>query len=271
MFSYTAVTVGVAEGSKIPRTAGQGLADGPSIPIARQLQGVYGKSSGSSARLTSEPHLLLPCYTYPTPTRCVCLFATSSACFEDNETRGPTMINISCLCGAARQTVSSESSASLDIALCHCHSCRHQTGLLCTSYVPILPSSPLSLDRLSSHASSATSVRYFCSTCGCHVFRRAGDPSSPRWEVATGVITTSPEIPTVGPSLPRWRHLHSDDSIDGGLAPFLSDRSTVGFSLTTGNPIPAPFASFEHEAPNSGGTAKGERSSSIHCMPGCWC
>ncbi|KAK0725774.1 hypothetical protein B0H67DRAFT_140412 [Lasiosphaeris hirsuta] len=144
-------------------------------------------------------------------------------------------ITISCLCGAARQPLtlwgSREGGGRAQwpaISLCHCDTCRHLTGMLCTSYTPICPPPPPSLANLDKYSSSPLVSRYFCATCGCHIFRSQGEA----WEVATGVITTSPDLDLHGS--PTTTHLHVDDTKDGGLATWLSP--------TTGAdpPLPSP-------------------------------
>ncbi|KAK3364467.1 Mss4-like protein [Lasiosphaeria hispida] len=132
-------------------------------------------------------------------------------------------ITISCLCGAARQTLTLKELRGggggrphwPEISLCHCDTCRHLTGMLCTSYTPISSTTPPSLTNLERYSSSALVSRYFCATCGCHVFRSKGEA----WEVATGVITKSPDLDLHGS--PAWRHLHVNDTKDGGLAKWL--------------------------------------------------
>lgn len=125
---------------------------------------------------------------------------------------------ISCLCGQARQAVQitpsilassgrpEKTESLLPVSLCHCNTCRHCTGLLCASYIPI--SQPQSLDGLRAYVSSSHCTRYFCATCGCHVFRsqinaaqqdvgdddilrqdpRSGADPLASWKVATGTI-----------------------------------------------------------------------------------
>ncbi|EFX04835.1 duf636 domain containing protein [Grosmannia clavigera kw1407] len=134
---------------------------------------------------------------------------------------------IDCLCGAVAQNVTTSStsdSSVVPLALCHCTACRHSSGLLCTSYCPIEP--PAAADHilasLSAYASSAAVTRYFCRTCGCHVFRRdRGADEIVQWQVATGVIVE--EIGDAASSdrpatLAFVRHDHVTDTQDGGLA-----------------------------------------------------
>ncbi|KAF3061208.1 glutathione-dependent formaldehyde-activating enzyme [Daldinia childiae] len=80
--------------------------------------------------------------------------------------------------------------------------------------------------------SATTPQRYFCGTCGCHVFRYSAvgdDENDKSWEVATGTI-----IGRVGaddelveaddekePLLRYARHINTDNTKDGGLSPFI--------------------------------------------------
>ncbi|KAL2020467.1 hypothetical protein VTK56DRAFT_8352 [Thermocarpiscus australiensis] len=145
-------------------------------------------------------------------------------------------VTISCRCGAARQTVSPRGNKNIfsDVTFCHCDTCRHVTGLLCAPYALISSSPPPSCAALSSYPTSPTSTRHFCSTCGCHVFRSdRPSPSAPpeewAWEVATGVIVEAPESDDINPN--KSRHIHVQDTKDGGLSIWLPNGSS---------PPPAP-------------------------------
>lgn len=120
--------------------------------------------------------------------------------------------------------------------MCHCDTCRHGSGVLCTSYYPLpLAAAPPSLRGLKAHSSTAAITRYFCGTCGCHVFRarhkpRMGEEAALEWEVATGTIT---DETTDGPagdecSGPRYsRHMNVADTRDGGLSVWLPELDGV--------------------------------------------
>lgn len=132
-------------------------------------------------------------------------------------------ITATCHCGAAKQSLTPRDTQNvfLNLSLCHCDTCRHSSGLLCTSYVPI--STPPSTARLESYSVSPASTRYFCSTCGCHVFRaRHPSPTAPseewEWEVATGTIVDAPDSGRLPETL---HHQHTEATKDGGLFPWL--------------------------------------------------
>ncbi|KAI1803715.1 hypothetical protein F4811DRAFT_571870 [Daldinia bambusicola] len=164
-----------------------------------------------------------------------------------------TEVSVSCLCGAAKQTVvlrSTESeSGPLGVDLCHCYDCRHISGVLCLSYAPI--KGPQSLNGLvvylgestqsSTAAAVATPRRYFCDTCGCHVFRCSADGNngaSEAWEVATGTIIGRIEANGVvdeeeEPLLRYARHINIKSTKDGGLSPFIKLTEEAFPSTTT--------------------------------------
>lgn len=148
-------------------------------------------------------------------------------------------LSISCLCGSSKQTVFTAGNlGSQDggAILCHCDSCRYSTGLLCTSYLRIAAPKPAALETLIEYASpSARSSRWFCGTCGCHVFQALGatgsSTSAQVWQVATGVIIgpsrTEQPLPegALGAS-PGWRHQHIQDTKDGGISIWLGGQET---------------------------------------------
>ncbi|KAI0838051.1 hypothetical protein F5Y06DRAFT_269683 [Hypoxylon sp. FL0890] len=158
-------------------------------------------------------------------------------------------VSISCHCGAAKQTVilrPPESQATpypLDVSLCHCHAYRHTSGLLCVSYVPIYTPPSLSglriyFDEQLRASLRASLSRYFCSTCGCHVFQLAqrshndSEESDELWAVATGIIIgravarnaeegVDAEDEGQKPLLRIARHIGTASTRDGGLSPFI--------------------------------------------------
>lgn len=144
--------------------------------------------------------------------------------------------SITCHCGAAAQTVTTVSSWA-DIDICHCRSCRHTTGVLCTSYVRI--HGPPSLQGLESYAFPTHCERYFCGTCGCHIFFHNDDEDS-IWSVATGVIIGIAENEEAGQAdtksetdagLRFTRHVNVQGTKDGGLSPFLREVDRRGMDV----------------------------------------
>ncbi|SCN90397.1 uncharacterized protein FFB20_11434 [Fusarium fujikuroi] len=104
-----------------------------------------------------------------------------------------------------------------DLSLCHCNICRHSTGLLFTSYLPT--EKPSSVEGLSVFEAPDGSCRYFCPTCGCHVYRSHQDQDGEsRWGVATGVITRSDDSSV---RVSYVTHQKVEDTIDGGVSIWL--------------------------------------------------
>ncbi|EXA30638.1 hypothetical protein FOVG_18013 [Fusarium oxysporum f. sp. pisi HDV247] len=130
------------------------------------------------------------------------------------------MHQISCLCGIISQQVTSQaprSNNTIDLSLCHCDTCRHATGLLCTSYLPV--EKPNLTHSLGIFNVSDGSSRYFCSTCGCQIYQsRKSDNGELSWEVATGVISSSEDT---SERVRYTAHTHIADTIDGGASIWL--------------------------------------------------
>ncbi|KAK1830222.1 Mss4-like protein [Podospora conica] len=132
-------------------------------------------------------------------------------------------ITISCLCGAAHQTLPSPPNLP-KVTLCACSSCRHLSGQLWTTYTPL--TSPPTLTNLTPYSPSPSTITfYFCSTCGCHLFRRrhSQDAHEPHWEVTTGTIVSSPPF-----SLPE--------------PPTITTTTTTTHSNPTTTPLPATLS-----------------------------
>lgn len=174
----------------------------------------------------------------------------------------PKTLTISCLCGKARQEVTVlgahdpqqlRASWHASRKLCHCHACRHMSGILCTSFLPVVEPSQNSLGGLASYSSTERSISYFCPTCGCHVFActretpsSPGDEDTAQWAVATGTIVgcpTEPGPPSHEPiSELEWDWIHDGVSStkDGGLSIWINPKSQPPSSTTTSSSTITP-------------------------------
>ena len=115
----------------------------------------------------------------------------------------------------------------ISIAMCHCNSCRHVTGELFVSYMPVRAVTDLDLSGTSRYTTADGWTRLFCPTCGCHVLRMQGSGELVEWEVATGVLT-GPEVPASshadGILKARYKaHVRTPDTGDGGSSVWLAD------------------------------------------------
>ncbi|KAL3478231.1 Mss4-like protein [Aspergillus californicus] len=134
--------------------------------------------------------------------------------------------SISCLCAKVAQKVQLEPSGndgSLDF--CHCAACQETTGQISFSY-RLLQAKP-QLDSTKEYQQSNSISRYFCETCGSHVF--AYSIHTGHYFVASGLLDSPPQTEKV-------RHWGTADTQDGGLSSFLPGDfdTTVPCWLTNG-------------------------------------
>lgn len=162
------------------------------------------------------------------------------------------------------------------MVLCHCKTCRHSTGQLCTSYVPI--HEPDSVSGATSYSWGSSSTLWFCATCGCHVFRSTiGDADAPEeWEVASGVVLSAAGSGggpgDVSGAAEFQRQVGVRDTGDGGLSVWLGqisidkdadDRPAHNFPEWA---LPAGAAASDQAREQSGGgAARDELQASCHC------
>lgn len=133
----------------------------------------------------------------------------------------------SCHCGGV--TVSVIPRAGVDgtanIAFCHCTSCRHVTGELLVSYLPIQAIAHSDLHRTSRYLTADGWMRHFCSVCGCHVLRSRNTGVDVEWEVATGVLTgpLRGDTDNGGPKIRYENHVNVSSTKDGGSSAWLPE------------------------------------------------
>ena len=124
-------------------------------------------------------------------------------------------VPISCLCGAANQTLRwPKSSLPLEVSVCHCDSCRYSSGSICVIW-PLIPSEVSSLENLTLYKTSENHERYFCSTCGAQVCLHS--PSNGEWEIAAGLLDSFENVVKIK------CHMFLEDTHDGGSAAWLPE------------------------------------------------
>ncbi|PNY29551.1 Uncharacterized protein TCAP_00535 [Tolypocladium capitatum] len=168
-------------------------------------------------------------------------------------------LQTTCHCGAVHNTVialQNTTGQPPDIELCHCYGCRHSTGQLYATYCKIRQSavgSPLAspsltrfiaaepestgsanLTDMPEHGQGASVTLYFCSTCGCHVFRSVVGADDASLEVATGTLTRG--IEGRGPegqglAAKFGPHVNVESTVDGGLTKWMSRVPVVDGGL----------------------------------------
>jgi len=109
-----------------------------------------------------------------------------------------------CFCKATHFTITLPTAAlPLPVHLCHCSICRYTHGALCSFHAPlpkgvepvfVAPSSESGSLTSYRHA-TAQGIRFFCSTCGCHIGDKDVDPDPEtgmrEWRVATSVFPSA--------------------------------------------------------------------------------
>ncbi|KAL1968534.1 hypothetical protein VTN77DRAFT_1744 [Rasamsonia byssochlamydoides] len=131
----------------------------------------------------------------------------------------PITCSISCLCGHTAQEIALDPLVKpSSLQVCHCNPCRYTSGLLCSSYL-VLYSPPILSTSLREYKQSNNVSRWFCATCGAHVFAHVKQHN--KYLVAAGLLTT-PDIAQTE-SLQHWG---VKDTKDGGLAIFLTGPRT---------------------------------------------
>lgn len=114
------------------------------------------------------------------------------------------------------------------VEICHCNSCRHSTGGLCTSYYPNqrpLLEHTASFPFLEPNRVPGEVHRFFRTRCGCHMFKAVPDKERARWsdgaegvkkETLWGVATGTLEV--ISGKVAFYDHIFVDDAKDGGAA-----------------------------------------------------
>lgn len=137
-------------------------------------------------------------------------------------------VTVECHCGGVSFPVTPRASTdgAVDITACHCDSCRHVTGELLVSYLPIEAVAGADLNCTSEYATADGWTRRFCPTCGCHVFRSRSSDGGLEWEVATGILVgpvTSDNSTDPTPKPQFKRHAAVSSTRDGGASVWLPE------------------------------------------------
>lgn len=129
-----------------------------------------------------------------------------------------TKLDISCLCGNVRISVKLSELLARPLTICHRSQCRYNLGALCHAALPIedRPDSRL-LEQLSTFKPQPNCVRYFCPTCGSHLFE-----NDDGWRVQSGVIDGIHNEQVFDTSERMVDHTYVHETIDGGLSACLT-------------------------------------------------
>lgn len=124
-----------------------------------------------------------------------------------------TTITATCRCKAFQLDVHfPTSSLPFDRALCLCTTCRKLSGTCGISYIPIPSSQAIdpSQYHFTSYSTSSDLTRYFCSTCGSHIF--CNRIANATWHLATGLWDRTEGI--INWTGCKW----VEDADDGGVS-----------------------------------------------------
>lgn len=129
-----------------------------------------------------------------------------------------TNLDVSCLCGKVKTSVHLSKASSDRLTICHRSQCRYNLGALCHAALPIKDRPDgLLLEQLSSFEPQPSCRRYFCPTCGSHIFENDNG-----WKVQSGVVDGI-HNEQVFDTLERMvDHTYVHETIDGGLSACLT-------------------------------------------------
>lgn len=127
----------------------------------------------------------------------------------------------SCLCRQVHETVHLAAPALHKKPICHCSSCRHATGVLFLSVLP-LEQAPNFVSKLRKYDSSSKISRYFCPTCGTHLLCHVAKDDA--WDLCAGAVD---KFLNGGDTLEQYISGHEfiDDTLDGGLGVCLTNAN----------------------------------------------
>jgi len=134
------------------------------------------------------------------------------------EEHSTTVLRFACACQKVNDSVKVPTSTlPLPFEFCHCNTCRHQSGLLCVSYL-MLPEDVFDLSiegPLTDYKSSDTVTRTFCDHCGANISFH--DSKKPRPDLTTGILDKADGV------IELQNHIFVPDTRDGGLTAWIPD------------------------------------------------
>ena len=123
-------------------------------------------------------------------------------------------VTISCLCGTFESRAGLTDAIPIKSHLCHRSQCRYNLGALSHSVLS-LQDRPDDLDKLQTYIPPDGYVtRFFCSTCGSHIFEKVGEV----WYVQSGVVTEVHSEQVLGMLEQVIGHVGVPETRDGGIS-----------------------------------------------------
>ena len=130
----------------------------------------------------------------------------------------PKTVTLNCLCGQSRASYKPPSE-NLELQLCHCSICRHQSGLPCAFLVQIPPSCRdtfVANGPFSAFNTSSQLTRHFCSICGANVY--ITDREGKVTDVCAGVLDRPQLLQSV-------EQIYCSSTKDGGISPWFAEST----------------------------------------------
>ncbi|KAF2814988.1 uncharacterized protein BDZ99DRAFT_458940 [Mytilinidion resinicola] len=159
-----------------------------------------------------------------------------------------TSITSSCSCGLSTFSFSIPNELlPLPTYLCHCNTSRRISGALCTTYVdiPLKPGDPKpDLDSLTAYASSDILTRYFCPTCGTHLYLKYN--SDGHLSVSTGSLDRTDGV------VEFKGHMWISDTNDGGASDLIPSINETPLKRWASEALTSPELArgWKHTTPN---------------------
>lgn len=145
-------------------------------------------------------------------------------------------VTIRCLCRRVDHQVKlSAESLPVEVAICHCETCRKTSGVLFTSYLAVTEP-PTFLRQLTEYQLSEKRSQYFCSKCGAQVAARSTCNCLDGFSIALGLVQHSENVARIS------RQVNTASTLDGGLSTFLqiADDPQTSKSISSGT-LPSPW------------------------------
>ncbi|MCJ1398637.1 hypothetical protein MMC11_001837 [Xylographa trunciseda] len=156
-----------------------------------------------------------------------------------------TEIKASCACTQLSLSLSLPTSdLPLPLHFCHCTTCRHVSGLLCTSLITIsTKGNPLHIHGTpQAYRPSPALTRYFCPTCGTHLYQSPA--SLDEIHISTGALDRA-----AGIVARTGTHRFVGDTQDGGLWEWVRDMPAFDRSVASAAIPPDKYHTPSEAAP----------------------
>ena len=141
-----------------------------------------------------------------------------------SESKDLRTVRFSCACRQVSGSFKAQQrDLPLSLTLCHCTTCRQQSGLLCITGASLPQGTEFDVKGpLTAYKASADLSRFFCSNCGANVYL---EETNTKKEVCAGLLEEVEGVVRLD------QHIFVKDTKDGGLSDWIPDvKAWEGFS-----------------------------------------